>query len=253
MAARMSDQWPPRPPQDAEPPRRDRGSPERGATGDPRNVPPAQTAPRARAGDPGPESDPAAPRHAADERPSANRKALVITVAAVVALLLIVALASGRVAAPGAPTFPPIGATTAPAGPAAASTRATLADALGAQGLQLEDVVTAYRPAEAPRVAVAPRLVVRVIVPSDPDHGRILIYEFRDTGAATVAAQEQAGYVSSGVGRVQFPPQTQFTLRVVGSTVVFYAYSTEDVPDPDSASGIATALAGLGFEVPVPN
>ena len=249
----MSDQWPPRPPQDAEPPRRDRGSPERAETEELRQAPGAGTAPSARARDPELESDPGAPDHGADDRPSANRKALVITVASVVALLLIVALASGRVTAPGAPTVPPVGATTAPAGFVAASTRIALADALSAQGLQLEDVVTAYRPAEAPRVAVAPRLVVRMIVPADPDHGRILIYEFRDTGAATVAAQEQAAYVSSGVGRVQFPPQTRFTLRVVGSTVIFYAYSTEDVPDPESASGIATALAGLGFEVPVPN
>ena len=248
----MSDQWPPRPPQDAEPPRRDRDVPGRGETRDPRSVPPA-AATRAGADAQELETDPGAYDDGADARPSANRKALVITVALVGALLLIVALASGRVAAPGAPTFPPIGSTTAPAGPAAASTRAALADALGAQGLQIEDVVTAYRPAEAARVAVAPRLVVRVIVPADPDHGRILIYEFRDTGAATVAAQEQAAYVSSGVGRVQFPPQTQFTLRVVGSTVVFYAYSTADVPDPESASGIAAALAGLGFEVPVPN
>lgn len=240
----MSDQWPPRPPNDAEPQRREQRPADRAESND---------TPERTAGDPALGIDPGRPYDGGDRRPSANRKALVITVASVVALLLIVALASGRVAAPGAPTFPPVGATTAPAGSAAASTRATLIDALGAQGLQIEDVVTAYRPAEAARVAVAPRLVVRVIVPSDPDHGRILIYEFRDTGAATVAAQEQAAYVSSGVGRVQFPPQTQFTLRVVGSTVVFYAYSTEDVPDPDSASGIATALAGLGFEVPVPN
>ena len=41
--------------------------------------------------------DPTTPRHGADDRPSANRKALVITVASVVALLLIVALASRRV------------------------------------------------------------------------------------------------------------------------------------------------------------
>ena len=249
----MSDQWPPRPPQDAEPPRRDRGSTERAETKELPKAPAVGTGPSARARDQELGSDPAPSDDGAGDRPSANRKALVITLASVVALLLIAALASGRVAAPGAPTFPPVGATTAPAGPAAASTRAALADALSAQGLQVEDVVTAYRPAEAPRVAVAPRLVVRVIVPSDPDHGRILIYEFRDTGDATVAAQEQAAYVSSGVGRVQFPPQTQFTLRVVGSTVVFHAFSTADVPDPERAAAIETALAGLGFEVPVPN
>lgn len=238
----MSDQWPPRPADGAQPERGERRPTGAGDT--------STAGPATRPGDGGsapPESE------ATEDPPSRNRMALVITVAVVVALLAIVALASGRVTAPGAPTFPPAGATTGPAGPAASATRAALADALAGQGLQLEDVVTAYRPAEAPRLAAAPRLVIRVVVPADPDHGRIVIYEFRDTGAATAAAQEQAAYVSSGVGRVQFPPQTRFTLRVVGSTVLFYPFLTADVPDPDRAAGIAAALAGLGFEVPVPN
>ena len=239
----MSDQWPPRPQDDGEQARAGRARPAAGPG-------PVRADPEADVG----ASDAATPEAAADVEPtSRNRRALVVAVASVVALLAIVALASGRVAAPGAPTFPPAGATTAPAGAAAAATRSALADAMAGQGLQLEDVPTPYRPAEAPRVAAAPRLVVRVVVPSDPDHGRIVIYEFRDSATATTAARDQAAYVSSGVGRVQFPPQTQFTVRVVGSTVVFYAYSTEAVPDPDAATGIAAALANLGFEVPVPN
>ena len=242
MAARMSDQWPPRPPDDTEQPRRGR-------------IPPVP-APSARAQSPTDDvAGYAATSGPADvpEPTSRNRRALVVTVAVVIALLAIAALASGRVTAPGAPTFPPAGATTGPAGAAAAATKAVLADALAGQGLQLEDIPSPYRPAEAPRLATAPRLVVRVVIPTDPDHGRLVIYEFRDTGSATVAAQEQASYVSSGVGRVQFPPQTQFTLRVVGSTVVFFPYSTVDVPDPERATAIAAALANLGFEVPVPN
>lgn len=242
MAARMSDQWPPRPPDDADKPQRGR-------------IPPVpEPAPRNQSAAHDVAGEATAPGPAGEAEPtSRNRKALVVTVAVVVGILAIAALASGRVTAPGAPTFPPAGATTGPAGAAAAATKAALADALAGQGLQLEGLPSPYRPAEAPRLATAPRLVVRVVIPTDPDHGRLVIYEFRDTGSATVAAQEQASYVSSGVGRVQFPPQTQFTIRVVGSTVVFYPYSTADVPDPERANAIAAALANLGFEVPVPN
>ncbi len=238
----MSDQWPPRPPDDAEQPRRGRGPSVPAPVSHARSAADAGTDDAATSG-PVDEGEPT----------SRNRRALVLTVAGVVALLAVAALASGRAAAPGAPTFPPAGATTGPAGAAAAATKSALVDALVGQSLQLEDILSDYRPAEAPRLAAAPRIVVRVVIPTDPDHGRLVIYEFRDTGTATVAAQEQASYVSSGVGRVQFPPQTQFTLRVVGSTVVFYPYATADVPDPERATAIAAALANLGFEVPVPN
>jgi hypothetical protein len=95
--------------------------------------------------------------------------------------------------------------------------------------------------------------VIRAIIPGDPDHGRIVIYEFLSTADATTAAQEQASYVASGVGRVQFTPDTQFTLRVDGSTVVFYSWAAANSPDPTRAAAVATALGTVGFKVDVPS
>jgi hypothetical protein len=94
--------------------------------------------------------------------------------------------------------------------------------------------------------------VVRAIIPDDPTHGLIVIYEFLSTGDATSAGQEQAAYVASGVGRVQFTPDTQFTIRVVGSTVVFYDWAAANSPDAAKAKAVSTALETLGFSVPIP-
>ncbi|MBI2762914.1 MAG: hypothetical protein HYX54_04065 [Chloroflexi bacterium] len=175
-----------------------------------------------------------------------------MTIVIVAILLIFSGILAGKVAAPGAPTFPPVGASTSPAGAVAQATRAGVVTALSAANLQVEDILAPYRPAEAPRLAAAPRLVVRAVIPADPDHGRIVIYEFRSTADATTAAQEQAAYIASGVGRVQFPTGTQFVLRVVGPTVVFYAWSGSGVPDPTRAAAIATALETQGFGVPIP-
>jgi hypothetical protein len=185
--------------------------------------------------------------------PSANRRALAIAILVVVVLLIIGAAFAGKVAAPGNQTFPPVGASTGPAGDAAQGTRASIAAALGAANLQVEDVQTAYRPAESPRLAAAARLVIRAVIPDDPDHGRIVIYEFPNSADATAAAQEQATYLASGVGRVQFPTDTQFTLRVVGATVVFYDWSAANSHDPTRAAVVSTALETLGFPVAVPS
>jgi len=188
-----------------------------------------------------------------DRRATANRRALAIAIVVVGVLVIAAAFVAGKAAAPGTPTFPPFGATTPPAGAAAASTRADIATALSAVGLQVEDVATPFRPAEAPRVAAAPRLVIRAVIPGDPDHGRIVIYEFLSTPDATTAAQEQATYLASGVGRVQFTPDTQFTLRVDGQTVVFYSWAAANASAPTRAAAVATALQTVGFEVAVPS
>ena len=188
----------------------------------------------------------------AEPRLSANRRALALAIGVVVVLVIVAAFVAGKAAAPASPTFPPVGATTLPAGPAAAATRADVAAALAGVGLQVEDVQAPFRPAESARLTSAPRIVIRATIPDDPDHGRIVIYEFLSTADATTAAQEQATYLASGVGRVQFTPDTQFTLRVVGPTVVFYAWAAANSPDPTRAAAVATALGTLGFGVPVP-
>ncbi len=188
----------------------------------------------------------------AERGSSPNRRALLISVVVVVGLLAVAAFVGGPGPAPGSPTFPPVGSTTRPAGAAALATRADVAAALGAVGLQVEDAAAAYRPAESARFASAPRLVLRAILPDDPDHGRIVIYEFLSPAEATSAADEQAAYVGSGVGRVQFLPDTRITLRVVGSTAIFFAWSPDSSPDPRTST-IGTALATLGLAVTIPN
>jgi len=221
VAAGMSDPWPPRPP---EPPL-------------------AET----------PVTETTAPEAADPPRRSPNRRALMFTIGVVVVGLVLATLAAGPVAAPGSATFPPLGASPAAAGAAAAATRSSVVSALAAVGLQAEDVSLPYRPAEAARLAGTARIVLRAVIPGDPDHGRVVIYEFRSTAEATAAAQEQAAYAGSGVGLVQFPPDTQFVIRVVGPTVLFHAWSAANSPDISRAAAVGTALETLGFGVPGPN
>jgi hypothetical protein len=180
-----------------------------------------------------------------------NRRALGIAIVIVLALLVIAALVGGA-QPPGSATFPPVGATTGPAGGVAAETRGDVVRALSAEGLQAEDTATPYRPAEAPAFASAPRIVLRAILPDDPSHGLIVIYEFSSPAAAQAGAEEQATYIASGIGRVQFPADSRFVIRVVGSTAAFFTWSPSTSPDARTAA-IGTALETLGSGVEVPN
>jgi hypothetical protein len=130
-------------------------------------------------------------------------------------------------------------------------TRQRLAEALGAASLQLEASQIPFRPAESPRLAAAPRAVFQVRLPQDPNHGFIVVYEFADTGAASAAGAEQASYLASGPGRVQFPIDARFVLRQVGTTLVFYAWSPGTPADPRTPD-IAAVLATIGVEIPIP-
>lgn len=143
-------------------------------------------------------------------------------------------------------TYPPIGVTPGPAGGVAAQTRITLTQALAAAGYGLVESVQAYRPAEGPRLASASRVVLQVPLADDPDHGRIVVYELVSPAEAAAAAADQAAYVESGIGRVQFPADSRFVVRVVGATVVFFAWSAEDSGDPASLAAIAEVLDGVG-------
>lgn len=135
--------------------------------------------------------------------------------------------------------------------PAVAQTRAAIAAALAPYSLQLKDAERAFRPAESARLASAPRAVYQVILPADLDGGQIVVYEFRDTGAAVDAGNELAGYLGSGAGRVQFPLDAQHSIRQVGTTLIFYTWAPSTSPDPGSKL-IADALAtlGIGFAPP---
>lgn len=164
-------------------------------------------------------------------------------------------VASGcGVAARNAPpvTFPPQSFGPAQTiGPAGNATLSAVSAALGARSLQVQAPQIPFRPAEAGSFAAAPRAVLQVVLPEDPDHGFISVYQFPDAAAAAQAAAEQATYLASGPGRVQFPLDTRFVLRRLGATVVFYAWSPATSPDRRT-SGIQDALETLGTRVDVP-
>jgi hypothetical protein len=144
-------------------------------------------------------------------------------------------------------SFGPIGASTG----AATATRAALVQALGTKHLQLRDAQVTFRPPESARLTQAPRLVVQALVPDDPNHGFISIYEFPDAASAADAGHEQASYISSGPGRVQFTADTRFVIRQLGQTIVFFTWapgSTSDATMADIQKALETV--GLGIAVP---
>lgn len=135
--------------------------------------------------------------------------------------------------------------------PPVADTRRLVADALGRDGLTLQDANQPFRPPESPSMTAASRGIFQVVLPGDPIHGYLVIYAFRDTASAATAALDQATYIGSGPGRVQFPPDTQSVIRQIDTTVIVYSWSPVNSTDPH-ASAIATDLATVGIEVPIP-
>jgi hypothetical protein len=184
-------------------------------------------------------------------RVTARRRAAAASVVA--AVLAVLAGCGGGASVDRPATFPP---TTFGPGEATgadvAATRAELARAFGALSLQLADPQVPHRPGESTLFAAARRAVFQVVLPDDPAHGFVSVYEFADEAAATAAGRDQAAYVASGPGRVQFPPDSRIVIRQVGRTVVFFAWSPLNSPDPRTAE-IQTALETVGTGIPVPN
>lgn len=129
--------------------------------------------------------------------------------------------------------------------------RNQLTTTLAAVGLPLTQPQSAVRPGESPLLTAAPRTVGQVILPGDPDHGFIVLYEFPDPASAYAAAQQQASYLGSGEGRIQFLPDSQFTLRQNGSCVLFFSWAPSVSTDPRSPD-IATALQAFGVGIAIP-
>ncbi len=148
-------------------------------------------------------------------------------------------------------TLPPAPSAAASYPPQVADTRRLIADALGRDGLTLQDASQPFRPPESPSMTGASRGVFQVVLPADPIHGFLVVYAFRDAAAAATAARDQAAYIGSGPGRIQFPPDTQSVIRQVDATVIVYSWSPANSTDP-LAAGIATDLATVGIEVPIP-
>jgi hypothetical protein len=147
-------------------------------------------------------------------------------------------------------TFPPLGSSPAPVGDAASATTRLVIQALSEVGLQGSESIRPYRPPEGPLLAAAPRSIVQATLPDDPGHGFIVVYAFASSAAAQAAAQDHAAYVASGIGRVYFTSDARFSLRVLGSTVVFFWWSPGAALDPRTEA-IETALQKVGLEVPV--
>ena len=126
-----------------------------------------------------------------------------------------------------------------------------LTTTLATTGLPLLHASSPVRPGESPLLTAAPRTVGQVILPADPDHGYIVLYEFPDPASGYTAAQQQAAYIGGGEGRVQFLPDSQFTLRQDGSCVLFYSWAPSVSTDPRSPD-IATALQTFGFGISIP-
>jgi len=145
---------------------------------------------------------------------------------------------------------PPSAATNFDVTPAVGQTRAEIASALAEHQLQLVDSQVPYRPAEGPILANAPRAVYQAVLPADPTHGYIVVYELRDTARATEAAAEQQRYLVTGPAKVQTPPGTLHVIRGVGTTVIVYDWLPGASADP-AAPAVQAALETIGTPYPV--
>jgi hypothetical protein len=176
---------------------------------------------------------------------TAPRRALV----ALVSLVTLAVAACGPAVAPRT-TFPPLGSTPAAPGGATAATVRQVVGALAAAGLPAAESTRPYRPQEGPLLAAAPRTVVQATLPDDPNHGFIVVYAFESSAIAQAAAEDHAAYIRDP-GGIVIAPGSHFSLRVVGSTVVYFTWLPGAAPDPRTGS-IEDALATIGIGVPIP-
>jgi hypothetical protein len=165
--------------------------------------------------------------------------------ARLLAVLAVAVLATGACAGPPR-------ATPGPVGDATAATTQQLIGALAAVGLQAADTNRPFRPPEGALLAAAPRTVLAVPLPDDPEPGWIVVYAFGSPDQAVRAAKDQAGYIASNTGRINFAKGTRFVLRVVDSTVVWFSWSPASSPDKRTAT-IAQALEAIGTGIDIPS
>lgn len=180
------------------------------------------------------------------DRAHPARRALVAVLIATGGLL---AACAG--AAPAGRTLEPLPTARSTVSPAVQTTLVEVEGALRANGLVLLPTLTTIRPAEPPSFAGVARWPFQAVLPNDPAGGYFVIYEFADLAFAAEGGRDLAAYITSGPGRVQFPPDVRFVLRQVGSTLVFYPWSPASSPDPKTPD-LAAALASVGSEVPIP-
>lgn len=138
--------------------------------------------------------------------------------------------------------------TIAPTGQAAEVTRALVVKALQDAAFQVQDPQTVYRPGESPDLVNVPRRLVQAILPEEPQGGYVLVYELPSANEADRVGRDFRAYLGSGPGAIQYPRDTQFVLRRVGQTLVFFPWSAEASPDARVAE-MAAALETVGTEV----
>jgi hypothetical protein len=163
----------------------------------------------------------------------------------------VAALAACTLPAHRPPTYPPAGVTPPPAAGRTDAARAAVIQAISVAGLPAGDGTQPYRPPEGAWFAAAPRTIVQVSVPNEPGPRFVVVYAFDSPADAASAAADQASYVSRGPGKVYFPGDTRFTIRVIGSVAVFFAWSPAN-GDPRTMA-VETALGSIGDAVPIPN
>jgi hypothetical protein len=133
-------------------------------------------------------------------------------------------------------------------GQASEATHARVVAALGAASIQSRDPQTPYRPAESPALVNVPRRLVQAILPDQPQGGYVVIYELRSGAEAETVGKDFLRYLGSGTGQVQYPRDTQFVLRQLGPTLVFYPWSPQASTDV-RAGDVAAALGTVGTAV----
>jgi hypothetical protein len=136
-------------------------------------------------------------------------------------------------------------------GDAGSATKQLVIAALSAAGVPAAEATRPYRPSETPVLTGAPRSVVQAQLANDPDHGYVVVYSLGSAVAAEKAAFDQAAYVASPAGGIQFPPGSHFVIRLVDTTVVFFTWSPGTSPDTQQQK-VEDALNGLGIPVPIP-
>ena len=117
--------------------------------------------------------------------------------------------------------------------------------AVTGMGNRLDTAVSAYRPSEPASLLQVPRVVMRADL-ADPDDGYVIIYEAADPDAARQRAQELADYLGSGFGQTNFSADTQFSVSVLGDTVVSTNWSRRRSSDPERTEAVFDALASVG-------
>ena len=135
--------------------------------------------------------------------------------------------------------------------PVIALTQAQVVRALSAAGLALTAARLPFRPPEPPDLMAVPRAVFQAVLPADPTHGYIVVYQLRDEATAATAGRELADYLATGYGRTQFPPDANHVLRQLQTTLISFSWSPANSPDPNT-SKIADALQTVGTPIDVP-